>query len=233
MVTHSPPLVSISIAASGKNLKDTAHNIKATKQFVVSIISEPFVENANVCSLDAPPEINEWVISGLTKEPSVRTYIHIWDSFVIGSTFIDLGMCTGGRETRESEGKRFQYGMRGKGPVNLFSHLPDNSHRSAKLYQETDIMHPTTGDRTATLFLGLVKHIHVRNDMMNDRGTVDPGKLMPIGRMGDILYGSLGGGYRITRPAWKSEGEVILDFLKSTSVKEDSKPTDSGSSNNF
>lgn len=50
--------------------------------------------------------------------------------------------------------------------------------------------------------------------MLNERGTVDPGKLLPIGRMGDILYASLGGGYRITRVAWKDDGDRIQEFLK-------------------
>ena len=50
-VTHNPPLVSISVATSAKGMKDTAHNIKATKNFTVNIISEPFIENANVSSI--------------------------------------------------------------------------------------------------------------------------------------------------------------------------------------
>ena len=75
MVTHRPPLVSISVAALGGKLKDTGNNIKATKQFTVNLISELWVENANVCAVDAPPDVNEWLLSGLTKEPSVRTLL--------------------------------------------------------------------------------------------------------------------------------------------------------------
>lgn len=43
----------------------------ATKEFAVSIISEPFVEAANACSVEAPAHINEWLVSGLTPEPSL------------------------------------------------------------------------------------------------------------------------------------------------------------------
>ena len=71
-VTHSPPLISVSISSQPDGgLKDTAHNIKATKQFTVNIISEPFIENANITSLNSPANVSEWEISGLTKEPSV------------------------------------------------------------------------------------------------------------------------------------------------------------------
>ncbi|KAI0653593.1 hypothetical protein C8Q70DRAFT_927387 [Cubamyces menziesii] len=60
-VTHNPPIISVSCSASPKGgLKDTASNIKATKNFTVNIISEPFVENANFTSLDAPADVSEW-----------------------------------------------------------------------------------------------------------------------------------------------------------------------------
>lgn len=42
-----------------------------TKTFTVNILSEPFIEAANWTSTDAPEEVDEWVGSGLTKEPSV------------------------------------------------------------------------------------------------------------------------------------------------------------------
>jgi len=174
MVTSSPPLISVSVSSLGKSLgkslKDTAHNIKTTKEFTVSIISEPWVDNANVCSVDAPSDVSEWLISGLTKE----------DSVVV----------------KPARVKESAFSM------------------ECELYREIDIASPTSGDLTTTLFLGLVKHIHVRKDMLNERGTLDPGKLMPIGRMGDILYASLGGGYRIPRPAWQEEGETIQRYLK-------------------
>jgi len=70
MLSQNPPLVMVSFAGKGKGDKDTAANIKATKGFVVNIISEPFVEAANFTSIDAPHEVNEWELSGLTEMPS-------------------------------------------------------------------------------------------------------------------------------------------------------------------
>jgi len=73
---HSPPLITLTCSASkpivdgeGKH-KDTLNNIRATKEFVVNIISEPFAEASNFTAVNAPPEINEWDLAGLTPIPS-------------------------------------------------------------------------------------------------------------------------------------------------------------------
>ena len=56
---------------------------------------------------------------------------------------------------------------------------------------------------------GLIKKIHVRNDILRDNGTVDPAKLKPIGRLGDISYARLGDMFKIPRPSWKDVGESL------------------------
>lgn len=71
-VTHSPPLVSICCSNGPARVKDTAANIAATRQFTVNIISEPWVEAANACAVDAPAEVGEWPLSGLTKAASLH-----------------------------------------------------------------------------------------------------------------------------------------------------------------
>jgi len=70
MVGHDPPMVSISLSLSPRRPKDTRENILATKEFVVNLISEPFVEAANSTSVEAPAEVDEWDVSGLTRAPS-------------------------------------------------------------------------------------------------------------------------------------------------------------------
>jgi len=52
-------------------VKDTTKNVKATKGFVVNIISEPWVNQAHLTSIDAPEGVSEWPVSGLAKETSV------------------------------------------------------------------------------------------------------------------------------------------------------------------
>jgi len=71
MISHDPPICTVSFSMSTRGPKDTRENILATKEFVVNIISEPFVEAANASSAQAPPDVDEWVISGLTQKPSL------------------------------------------------------------------------------------------------------------------------------------------------------------------
>jgi flavin reductase (DIM6/NTAB) family NADH-FMN oxidoreductase RutF len=47
-------------------MKDTLHNVQATGEFVVNIVSEDFAAQMNLCSADFPPEVDEFEMSGLT-----------------------------------------------------------------------------------------------------------------------------------------------------------------------
>lgn len=71
MVTHNPPTISFSISNGPERIKDSTHNVKLGHGFTVNIISEPWAELANACSINSPPEVSEWPISGLTRELSV------------------------------------------------------------------------------------------------------------------------------------------------------------------
>ena len=55
---------------------------------------------------------------------------------------------------------------------------------------------------TTSMFIGLVKRVHVRKDVLKDDGTVDPTQLKPVARMGDVAYARLGDLFRIARPVW-------------------------------
>jgi flavin reductase (DIM6/NTAB) family NADH-FMN oxidoreductase RutF len=46
--------------------KDTLRNIIATREFVVNIVSEEFATQMNACSAELPPEVDEFLVSGLT-----------------------------------------------------------------------------------------------------------------------------------------------------------------------
>nr|GAT43240.1 predicted protein [Mycena chlorophos] len=54
-------------AKNEENLAPFRHVVAAAS---VNIISEPWVAQANAACIDAPAEVNEWFVSGLTKEPS-------------------------------------------------------------------------------------------------------------------------------------------------------------------
>ncbi|KNZ74279.1 hypothetical protein J132_07441 [Termitomyces sp. J132] len=168
-VSSSPPVLSVSINTlkNPTRLKDSARNIKATKGFTVNIISEPWVAQSNIASVNAPEDFDEWPVSGLTKEPS----IHVKAPRVRESAF----------------------------------------SMECELLQAIDIPIPETGETGTTLILGTIKYIHVRKDVLDERGNVDPGKLKPVARMGGTLYAKVNEGYNIYRPNWKEHGEPIRE----------------------
>jgi hypothetical protein len=80
--------------------------------------------------------------------------------------------------------------------------------------QAIDIIHPTTNTHSATLILGYVKFIHIRKDVLDpNRGTVDPGKLKPVARMGGLFYSRILEGYFLPRLSWKENEENIQEAL--------------------
>ncbi|KAF9219031.1 hypothetical protein BS17DRAFT_798359 [Gyrodon lividus] len=165
MVTHNPPLVSIACSNGPVRVHDTTNNVRATKEFTVNIISEPWAEQANITSIDAPESFSEWPLSGLTKEPS----IHVKPPRVKESAF----------------------------------------SMECELFQAIDIIHPVTGRAGSTMLLGHVKYIHVRNDMLTARGTVDMTLYRPLSRMGDVTYARVGDGFRLARPSWEQEKDKV------------------------
>ncbi|KAF9033251.1 hypothetical protein BDZ89DRAFT_1231438 [Hymenopellis radicata] len=68
-VSSNPPMLSVSFSLPSKRKKDTRENILATKEFTVNLISESFVEASNITAVETS-EVNEWLLSGLTMEPS-------------------------------------------------------------------------------------------------------------------------------------------------------------------
>lgn len=70
MVNHDPPIFTIGMVGSIANAKDSLANIFNTKECVLNIISEHFVEAANSTSVNAPYGTSEWGLSGLHQAPS-------------------------------------------------------------------------------------------------------------------------------------------------------------------
>jgi len=70
--TADPPVVCFasSFRSGPAPTKDTLHNVVATKEFVVNIVSEGFADKMNLTSAEVPPEIDEFEISGLTPVAS-------------------------------------------------------------------------------------------------------------------------------------------------------------------
>jgi len=71
-ISANPPVICFSpmIRGSDAGRKDTLRNIERTREFVVNVVSEEFVRQMNICSIEFPPEIDEFEASGLTPIPS-------------------------------------------------------------------------------------------------------------------------------------------------------------------
>lgn len=68
-----PPVVAIGVGnLPGREVvgKDTARNIRNTRQFVVNVVTDDITEAMNVCAIDFPPGVNELEMAGLTPESS-------------------------------------------------------------------------------------------------------------------------------------------------------------------
>lgn len=68
-ICADPMLVCFSPMRRGSDgaKKDTLNNIEETKEFVINIVSEDFVEQMNICATEFPAEIDEIDMAGLTK----------------------------------------------------------------------------------------------------------------------------------------------------------------------
>ncbi|CAM9203746.1 unnamed protein product [Ectocarpus sp. 12 AP-2014] len=66
-VGHDPPTLAVSVCRNGNgSKKDTLVNMLASGEFVVSIMSDWFVEAANHTCGSFPPEVDEMDVAGLT-----------------------------------------------------------------------------------------------------------------------------------------------------------------------
>ncbi|KAI0305575.1 hypothetical protein B0F90DRAFT_1624966 [Multifurca ochricompacta] len=166
LVSYNPPIISVSFRLAPRQPKNTRDNILATKEFVVNLISEPFIEAANETSVEAPANVSEWDVSGLTQESSVHV-----------------------KPPRVKESA-----------VSL----------ECELFHSQDIFPDGIMVPSATLILGRVKYVHVRNSVLQPDGLrADPAKLRPTSRIGGQTYARLGEGFDLKRPEWSCVKQVL------------------------
>ena len=70
VVDHDPPVFVIGFSGRAERPKDTLRNLKETGECTFNIVSEDMIEAVNATSVDAPFEVSEWALSGLTKANS-------------------------------------------------------------------------------------------------------------------------------------------------------------------
>ena len=71
-VSSDPPVLAIAVSQREGSLKDTAHNILATREFVVNAAGEEHAEAINRASGDWDSDIDEFTLAGLAPEASLR-----------------------------------------------------------------------------------------------------------------------------------------------------------------
>ena len=72
-VGTDPPIVAIGVGnrpGPGIVGKDTAQNIRNTREFVINVVDEKLAEAMNLCAVDFPPGVNELEMAGLKTAPS-------------------------------------------------------------------------------------------------------------------------------------------------------------------
>jgi len=68
-----PPVVTITVLPTNDGrMKDTGVNILGTGEFVINLVSEALAEAMNVTCIDAPADVDELALSGLTTVPSTK-----------------------------------------------------------------------------------------------------------------------------------------------------------------
>ncbi len=67
--SFDPPTVAIGPGSRQGVNKDSLRNVKATGEFALSVVSHELAERANGSSGEFPPEVDEWEVVGVTREP--------------------------------------------------------------------------------------------------------------------------------------------------------------------
>ncbi len=67
-----PPLLAFSVISPGGEEKDTLRNIRATRDFVINIVSADLADAMNTASGDFAAEVSEIELANLTARPSVK-----------------------------------------------------------------------------------------------------------------------------------------------------------------
>ncbi|KAH7324825.1 FMN-binding split barrel [Stachybotrys elegans] len=164
VLSHDPPLFVVSFSSGTGVSKDSLRNLLESKECVINIISEHYIEAANSTSINAPYGVSEWEVSGLTPEYDCETV-----------------KCARVKES-------------------VFS-------IEAKLdsYKEYE-SRANPGRISSTVVTVEGTRFWVREDALNEeKNTIDPTVLRPMGRLGGITYGRCIEAMELPRPDFEKD----------------------------
>lgn len=138
-MSPSPAVISFSSTYSPSGDKDTVRNIRATKGFTVNIISEPWIQQANMCCINSSYNVSEWPMSGLRKEPSVSPISH--SLLYIGSCLVSSGASYRSMSKLHASRKaHFLWNARYINLKNVYFHLCFNTRLSCSRISTSSIL---------------------------------------------------------------------------------------------
>lgn len=141
--SSNPPICIFSSnrRVSNNTTKDTLHNVRATGEVVINIVSYPIVRQMALASIEFAPEVNEFEQSGLTPIPSDMV-----KPFRVKEALVQL---------------------------------------ECKVEQ---ILPLGTEGGAGHLIICHIVRMHISEDILDERGRIDPHKLDLMGRMGRAFY---------------------------------------------
>jgi flavin reductase (DIM6/NTAB) family NADH-FMN oxidoreductase RutF len=73
VMSDEPPILCVSIGGreAGRR-KDSGQNIRATREFVVNLVTAPLMQQMHITAIEFPPEVNELAEADLATLPSLR-----------------------------------------------------------------------------------------------------------------------------------------------------------------
>ncbi|KAM0452933.1 hypothetical protein ACHAO4_005352 [Trichoderma viride] len=73
VIAHDPPTFVVGFGNPPTGPRDSFINVRDTRQCVINVVSEDFLEAANAASIDAPYGMSEWSMTGLTADYCCET----------------------------------------------------------------------------------------------------------------------------------------------------------------
>ncbi|KDN48427.1 hypothetical protein K437DRAFT_255533 [Tilletiaria anomala UBC 951] len=173
MLSHNPPLVMLSFGGDQGRRKDSEVNIEATGEFTISSASEPYAEALNYSSIDAPHGTSEYALTGLTPVASrLVSPPRVKEAPFSMECKLDF---------------RREYYADGSG-VSSLTHEAANGQGK--------------GGLTTVIVVARVVVLHVREDCLNEDGSVNMAQMLPLTRVSGMLYTRTTHGFELVRPKW-------------------------------
>ena len=228
--SHDPPIVALGMELRPEGgLKDTVRIIRATREFVVNLVSEEIAERMNICAVDFPEGMDELAEANLTAAP-----FSFFNCFSHDPPIVALGMELR-PDGRLKDTVRIVRATR-EFVVNLVSEeiaermnicavdFPEGMDELAEAgltVVASSVVKPPRIEESPvnmecklieelrfgeggkrSIVLGEVLRFHVRDEVLTPRGHIDLAQMKPVGRLAGSGYVRLSDPFDIKRMSY-------------------------------